>query len=184
MRFALAAIMIASAPGVAQAADICKALALHDVPAVEDPGSIIRKGEYDTSVTQYTVDKKTGTTAFCSHGGYCYPTHIVVGGKKVEALRLTNCKINRSQHDDIGDEVIYGLDVIRSRVSLAELRRDDLENRLVEMGLCSACAGNVAEVYLKRPRSRCAMLTKQALEGNPAAIKTLRETPAYCTAWR
>src|SRR5262249_50691524 len=79
----------------ASAADICKAIALRNVPALEAPESVLKRGEYDAAITQYRVNKKTGSTSFCSHGGYCYPTHIVENGAKVEALRLTNCKIGK-----------------------------------------------------------------------------------------
>ena len=59
-----------------------------------------------------------------------------------------------------------------------------LKNKLLEMGLCSACASNAAELYLKRPGSRCTRLTKRALEGDPDATKTIQGFPDYCTAWR
>jgi hypothetical protein len=66
-----------------------------DVRAIEAPQAIIKRGEYDGSITQYRVDKKTGETSFCSHGGYCFPTHVMQRGKKIEALRLTNCTIGK-----------------------------------------------------------------------------------------
>jgi len=59
--------------GSSHAADVCEAVALRDVPAMEDPTSILSQGEHDPAVTQYRVNKKTGVTSFCSHGGYCYP---------------------------------------------------------------------------------------------------------------
>jgi hypothetical protein len=59
-----------------QAADICTAVALRDVPAIEDSSSMLKKGQFDTAITQYRVNKRTGETSFCSHGGYCYPIRI------------------------------------------------------------------------------------------------------------
>ena len=59
----------------AWSADLCKAVALRDVAAVEAPNSVLPRGSYDDAVTQYRVNKQTGMTTFCSHGGYCYPTH-------------------------------------------------------------------------------------------------------------
>jgi hypothetical protein len=61
-------------------------------PRSKPPESVLKRGEYDKAITQYRVNKKTGLTSFCSHGGCCYPTHLVENGAKVEALRLTNCK--------------------------------------------------------------------------------------------
>src|SRR6516225_2450600 len=160
-------------------ADLCKAIALRDVAAVEAPDSVLARGSYDDSVTQYRVNKQTGMTTFCSHGGYCYPTHVRVNGQKVEALRLVNCKIGSPNYED-KDDVYYFVDVVRSKNTAAELRLDDLDNKFLEMGLCSACAGNVAMFYVKRPTSPCARLAKQALEGNPVATDKLRSFPDYC----
>lgn len=49
-----------------------------------------------------------------------------------------------------------------------------------EMGLCSACADNVAQFFTKKQNSKCGKLAKQALDGNPNAIKKLQSFPAYC----
>jgi hypothetical protein len=57
------------------------------------------------------------------------------------------------------------------------------KDKFVNMGLCSACADNVAQHYTKKPSSPCGKLAKQALEGNPDAIGALREFPDYCT-WK
>src|SRR5262249_15167862 len=78
----------------ASAASICKAIALRDVAALGMPESTLKRGEYDTEINEYRVNKKTGLTSFCSQG-VCYPTHVVENGNKVEALRLTNCKIGK-----------------------------------------------------------------------------------------
>jgi hypothetical protein len=176
-RAALTLIIICS--NKAWSADLCKAVALRDVAAVEAPDSVLPRGSYDDAVTQYRVDKQTGMTTFCSHGGYCYPTHVRVNGQKVEALRLINCKIGSRNYED-KDEVSYSLDVVRSKNTAAELRLDDLDNKFLEMGLCTACAANVAMFYVKQPASPCARLAKQALEGNPVATDKLRDFPDYC----
>jgi len=70
--------------GPAYVADICEAVALHDVPAVENPESILERGERDPAISGYGFNKEIGQYVFCSHGGYCYPA---------AALRLLNCKI-------------------------------------------------------------------------------------------
>jgi hypothetical protein len=174
---ALAPIIISS--NHALSADLCKAVALRDVAAVEDPESVLARGSYDDAVTQYRVNKQTGMTTFCSHGGYCYPSHVQVNGQKVEALQLINCKIGERNYED-KEEVFYSVDVVRSKNSPAELRHDDLDNKFLEMGLCSACAGNVTMFYVNKPTSLCARLAKQALEGNAVAADKLRDFPDYC----
>jgi hypothetical protein len=143
---------------------------------------MLARGDYDTAITQYRVDKFYGTTSFCSHGGYCYPTHVRLRGQTIEALRLLYCKIGRPVSED-KNEVIYSVEVDRSKNSPQGLRREDLDNRLLEMGLCSACTGNVVEFYIKQPHSSCANLTRRALEGDPAAADELRSDPDYCR-WR
>lgn len=170
--------------GGAQAADICAALALRDVPAIEDSGAILKKGQLDTGITQYRVDKRSGETSFCSHGGYCYPIRIRVGEDILEALKLTNCQVadNRPPFDD-GEYLDYEVEPIRTKIAPALLRYDDLDNKLLAMGLCSACADNVAQYYLKQPNSRCAKVARSALEGNPEATQALLDFPSYCK-WR
>ncbi len=177
----VSALFLAAPSAALQAADICGAVALRDVPAIENPSSILARGEHDTAITQYRVNKKTGLTSFCSHGGYCYPTHVFINGKKVEALRLTNCKIGKRDPYNDPDETFYTIDVDRSKNSTATLRYNDIDNRLLEMGLCSACAANAAELYIYKPNSRCAQLVKKTLEGNPTATEKLKEANTdYC----
>lgn len=170
--FLLAVCFVTKSLGHAQAADVCEAKALLAVPAVEDPSFILKPGEIDRAVTQYRVNKKTGNGVFCSHGGLCYPAHIIVNGREVEALRLTNCKIGARDPYEDPDDVFYSLDVIRSAVPPVRLKMDDVDNRLLEMGLCSACAGNAAYIYLTKPKSKCGRLVREALEGNQDALAT------------
>lgn len=164
----------------ANAADICKAIALRDVAALDNPRSIIPKGDYDTAITGLHMNKVSGETSFCSHGGYCYPTHVTVRKKTVEALRLTNCSVDRSLSDDDGEEITYQMSVSRSAVPVAQWRKDYLDNRFLQMGLCSACADNVAQYYLTQSSSPCAKLTKRALEGDPTALTQLQSNPQFC----
>jgi hypothetical protein len=166
--------------GPASAADICKALALRDVPALEAPESILKRGEYDTAITQYRMNKKTGMTSFCSHGGFCYPTHVIENGAKVEVLRLTNCKIGKRDEWDDPEEILYSVDVLKSALSETEQKIDELDNKLLDLGLCSACASNVAHLYVRQPQSRCAALTRKALGGDAQALETLKQDPDYC----
>jgi hypothetical protein len=163
-------------------ADLCKAIALRDVAAVEAPDSVLPRGVYDEAITQYRVNKRTGATTFCSHGGYCYPTHIRLNGQKVEVLRLINCAIGARNYED-SDEIYYSLEVLRSRNSPAALRYNDLDDKFLELGLCSACADNVTRFYIEKPSSPCARLAKQALEGNAESADRLRGFPDYCN-WK
>jgi len=179
--FALAATALVFGVASSQAADICEAVALRNVHAVEDPTSMLKQGAHVTAVSQYVVDKKTGAKSFCSHGGYCYPVYVTVNGQQVEALQLTNCAIDKSSPYNSDDEIIYSVVVIPSLVSAATLKYDDLDNRLLGMGLCSACASNAADLYIDKPNSACGQLVKRALEGNPAAEKKLTDDfPDYC----
>lgn len=56
----------------------------------------------------------------------------------------------------------------------------DSREKFSEMGLCSACADNVAQYYTKKPKSQCGKLAKQALEGNSNAVSELQSFPSYC----
>jgi hypothetical protein len=182
IRLRLSVMLVVAAASPASAADICQAIALRDVHAVDVPGAVLKKGERDEAVTQYRVNKKTGEATLCSHGGACFPVAVAENGQKVEALRLTNCKVGAKDPFDDPDETFYNLDVIRSKIPAAALRIDDVDNKLLDMGLCSACASNVAYLYVRQPASRCGKLTARAFGGDPEAVKTLKDFPDYCTA--
>jgi hypothetical protein len=159
--------------------DLCQATVLSDVQAVEAPASVLKRGSVYKAISQYNINKKTGTATMCSHGGLCYPAQIIEGGKEVETLRLTNCKIGKSDYQD-DDEIFYGLVLDRSKVAPGELRRMDIDDKLLQLGLCNACADNATELYLKTPASRCARLVKRVLEGNSQALNALKADPSYC----
>jgi hypothetical protein len=170
--------LVVGAPDIGHAADICNAVALVDVPAQGNPMSVLRKGEIDRAVSGYLVDRKSGAGVFCSHGGACYPRFLTTGGRKVEALRLTNCKIGAREPDIPGidgDDITYRLDVDRSRNSVEALREDDVDNALLKLGLCDACAGNAAYTYARTPRSPCGAAVAAALAGDRRAITRLLE---------
>ena len=54
------------------------------------------------------------------------------------------------------------------------------KQRFIKIGLCNACADNVARYYTKKPESKCGVLARKALEGNPSAIEDLLASPKYC----
>jgi hypothetical protein len=164
----------------ASAEDICTAAVVRDVPAVENPASILKKGQRDTAITQYRVNPRTGESVFCSHGGYCYPTHVRSGDDRLEALRLTNCRLGDNPTWVANGELYYDLEPIRTKIDPKLLRHDDIDNRFLAMGLCSACADNVTQFYISKPDSQCGRLARSAIEGNQEAINLLQTDPSYC----
>jgi hypothetical protein len=153
--------------------DICEAVALRPVPAVDNPDAVLKPGQIVRAVSQYRVSKKDKLVTLCSHGGNCYPIKIMENGALVEALRLTNCRVGKRLTDDDPDDYYYDLVVIRSKVSPVALKVDDLDNKLLDLGLCTACAHNAAYLAVHQPRSRCAALVKRALGGDQIAVKAL-----------
>jgi len=176
----LLALILMCLGGEARAADICKAVAERQVEAIENSDAVLRSGEALTAVTQYRIEKATGIPSLCSHGGYCYPTQIDVGGLRVEAMRLLNCSI-RGRTDGDGEFLYYGLKPVRSSVSNPQQDYDELTNQLSELGLCSSCSDNIAQYLIRKPTSKCAQLARSALNGNNAAINKLNQFPDYCT---
>lgn len=53
-------------------------------------------------------------------------------------------------------------------------------NKLGDIGLSSAGAGNAASYYADKPNSECGKLVKSALAGDRAAIKKIKTEPYYC----
>jgi hypothetical protein len=158
--------------------DLCQAVALSDVHAIESPEAIIERGDVHKAISQYNVVKKAGLGMLCEHGGYCYPAQVIEGGNKVATFRLTNCKICKPISDKV-DEIGYRLILDRSTVAPAALKRMDLDDKLLQIGLCQACADYLTELYFRRPASRCARLVRRVLEGDPRAFKALGANP-YC----
>jgi len=151
---------------------ICDGIATRNTIPSEHFSYALRKGEQITAITQYNIDKQTGETSICSHGGGCYPAG---------AIKLTNCKVDRTAPAWEDDETVsYGLTLLRSKVDPARLRENDLELQLIGFGMCSACANNAAVLYMQQPRSKCGKLIKRALEGNPDAKDMLGENPDFC----
>lgn len=151
---------------------ICEAVALNATTKSDNFPYPLKRGEIIDAITQYNVNKKTGANSICSHGGGCYPA---------DALHLTNCVVDKSKpsyEDEV--EISYSLKLIRSKVPSNILRQNDVELKLLDLGMCNACADNAAAFYVKMPASRCAQLVRQALEGNPIAKKELLDDPNYC----
>lgn len=176
------ALLAVTLPTGAQAADLCNLIAVRDVSPMSGGDYVVTKGETIGAVTQYRVSS-WGQETFCIHGGGCYPRLVSLNGEEeVEAVRLTNCKIGAEiSRDEEG--VIYSVEVDRLANSASALRFDDIENVLLDFGMCSACADNAARHYVEQPTGECATLVKSAIEGNPEAKGRLANAmPEFC-AW-
>jgi hypothetical protein len=112
-----------------------------------------------------------------------------------EAVASAMCDGDSKTVNDLVDSgyLSYGeakamQDVIASdrRVQLstertAEGRRfEEAWKGLRELGLCSACAADVAGFYAKQPASRCGVLAAKALDGDEPALEELESEPAFC----
>lgn len=159
--------------------DLCNAKVLHPVSSVENSSSMLGEGSILDSISQFNVDKHTGLREFCQHGGYCYPETITINGKTEKSLKLTNCTIDKKESED-ADTEFWSLSVIRSSISSEKLRFSDIENKLSNMGMCNSCADNATQYYIHKPDSKCGILVKSALEGNPDSVNELSGSPDYC----
>ena len=160
----------------------CQAIVIDPVAAVENSDSILERDDILTGISQYRLNKRTGLAEFCSHGGYCYPADNVKVGNPVEALHLLNCSIGPKKDED-DDYEYFSLKLIRLIMTTESKLRHNLLDQLGELGLCNACADNVANYINLQPNSRCAHLAKKALEGNQKATSTLVSNPEYCV-WK
>lgn len=171
---ALAAIVGIGSPAYAE--DLCRAKALRDVSPNSGGNYVIAAGDYVTAVTQYEIDPETGRRSFCSHGGGCYPETVTVAGRgEVKALVLENCIIGRQI-----DHGLYAVEIDRSLNSAADLRFNDIEDRLIDIGMGVAPADNAARHYVKNPSGPCGRLVLRALEGDHGARRALISAPEFC----
>jgi hypothetical protein len=95
------ATLVAMLAGMTGAESACRAVAQYATGVSKDFPYPLTKGQVIDNVTQFNVNRKTGVTTLCGHGGGCYPSH---------ALQLTNCRIDRSTPRFVdGDDASYGL---------------------------------------------------------------------------
>lgn len=94
----------------------------------------------------------------------------------------------KSIQDEVNAGFVKQSEVDGIREALGLDNRSDIgmsygysRQKFSDMGLCDACADNVAQYYTKKPASKCGKLAKHALEGDPRAIDTLKSFPEYCT---
>ncbi|MBN9406573.1 MAG: hypothetical protein J0I00_14285 [Burkholderiales bacterium] len=138
----------------------------------------------------------------CADVKYGVPNYFESMTRLAEAARLPDNYFNR-YHEDVVSLLCSGKSKdIEKIIDAGEVKRSEVEaikealnisgrselgqscgyskQKFSELGLCSACADNVAQWYSKKPASRCGSLAKKALEGNPAAIDELQGFPKYC----
>jgi hypothetical protein len=145
MKSIVLAVLISAVVTPSYAEYWCKAVALRDTQYNESPETLIRKGQVESFTTDNGAD-------LCQHGGYCV---------KRRDFRLLDCDSH--------------LNPIRTKANAGNVRYSDIDDTLLAMGLCSACAGNAAAWYTYRPSSPTGQLVKAALEGSPLAKRKLQE---------
>ena len=153
MKSIVIAILISAVATPAYAEYWCKAVALRDTHYIETPDTLIRRGQVESFTTDNGAD-------LCQHGGYCV---------KRRDFRLIDCDAH--------------LNPIRTKANAGDARYSDIEDTLVAMGLCNACAANAASWYTYRPSSPTGMLVKAALEGNPVAKQKLQQGWDYIPSY-
>lgn len=156
-----------------------------------------------TSAEQVRVSDTSDQLLHCSDVQYGTPNYSGNMDRLAKLARLPDGSYTRYDEDIVGylckgdaksiqGEVDAGfvkqseVDGIREALGLD--KRSDIgmsygysRQKFSDMGLCEACADNVAQYYTKKPGSKCGMLAKQALEGNPRAVDALQSFPDYCT---
>lgn len=170
------------------------------------PGSSYQvSAQQPTNSEQMSMSGEGDQLLHCSDVQYGNPNYSENMDRLAKTARLPNDYYTRYDEDVVGylckgdaksvqDEVDAGfvkqseVDGIREALGLD--KRSDIgmsygysRKKFSDMGLCEACADNVAQYYTREPESKCGKLAKQALEGNPRAIDTLQSVPDYCT-WR
>lgn len=95
------AALIAMLTAITGAESACRAVAQFATGVSKDFPYPLTKGQVIDNVTQFNVNRKTGVTTLCGHGGGCYPAH---------ALQLTNCRVDQSRPKFVdGDDASFGL---------------------------------------------------------------------------
>jgi hypothetical protein len=169
-------LVLALTPALSKASTFCTAIALIDTTSLEDAHFILHRGEVADGVTQYSFNRMTGEGAFCQRGGLCYPRYVTRRGQRIEALHLKNCTIGKGEPFDADHPQgvwIYSLDIDPSLFSSSDVLESNVDDALVKLGMCNACAGNAAHIYVHLPHSSCSALIKSALVGDKPSIDKL-----------
>ncbi len=170
--------ILAAHPTNAISFQVCEARAMMRVQANSSPDSFLKPGE-KTNFTSYDVSTKDGTSQICSHGGHCWPVISFRNGKKEKLIELLNCKIGKPTGKD-KDTEYFEVEPIRSMIAPIDFKRYDAEIKLSQMGVCSACSGGAALIYVTEPNSACAREVEKALKGNKEARRRLKDSESAC----
>ena len=155
------------------------ALAVLLAPAVVYAGVTCADVKYGSPTYHDKMDELARTARLPDNYWSRYHEQVVAAicdGKPGEVKRLV----------DVGSVKAVEAQAIRKNLIVATQRSEAGKSygysrkKFSDMGLCSACADNIAQWYTKRPDSACGKLAKQALEGNPEAESTLATFPSYC----
>jgi hypothetical protein len=80
----------------------CKANVVREVAALEDPDSHLPLGLTEDLSQVRQEGREELRQSICFKGGYCYPTHVNVDGKQIEAINLDSCVFELISSDDNG----------------------------------------------------------------------------------
>lgn len=156
----------------------CEVEVMGSLQTEDDPDPYYKIGDTIKGITQYWFDVETQESVFCQKGGYCYPRYKNVDGNNIELLKLKQCVIGKAEINE--HSILYSLIPDRSSIPSTVLKKHDVSNRLADIGIGLAIADNAAEYYIKKPESKCGLLTKQVLEGNKEAFNELSSGQKYC----
>lgn len=143
----------------------CQGVATEDVQPIKGySGPALHRGDIFDAISEYITYSDGAPAEFCSPGP-CYPAQSIV---------LTTCKVDDTKAGHTyGNGTIFGLSLIRSRISPTDLRVSDIFDRLSGLGVDHADASNAAQIFVDAPLSLCAFAVQSALEGNPDAVASL-----------
>jgi hypothetical protein len=152
------------AGGIAHAENGCRAVATMDTPAIEDPTSIMHKGDILDNANVFQTDKNGSPTAYASPGGYSYPA---------ANFKLLNCHVAKIAlpYPETG----YGYDLVLNNTAsnANQIIEQSVFNQLVSAGVDEADAGNAADAYIHNPDTACGQAAKMILNGHTELVNGL-----------
>ena len=100
-RILILGVLLAGANPIPAFAKECKVHFLSNARAREDRTVIALKGETRYGATQYVVDKISGASSICFHGGYCY--------EPASAIKLVGCTVDWKGYksEDVDEKIYY-----------------------------------------------------------------------------
>lgn len=121
------------------------------------------------------VNNKTNQTAICQYRDYCYSGGKMINDNSAENYKLLNCSLKKLPSEpsklDYVDKYIAILDPVKN--SPNDLKFSSITDNLAALGMDLMSADNATLWYLRRPYSNCAMLVRDAMNGDEGAINNL-----------